>query len=260
MHFLFPSDPIDPRQPDAAFQDQVNELRALGFGISRVSVDDLGQKDCKIRGAIPAGSTVVYRGWMLNPSEYQALVALIQKNGASPLTSLETYLACHYLPSWYPLVAEFTPETKVFPVIADLAAELKGLGWGKFFVKDYVKSLKTSVGSVLSKPEDIEHLRSEMEKFRGTVEGGVCVRRFEDFVPSSERRYFVIGNKPYSPQSSIPEVVLECARRIKSSFFAVDVAQNTAGTERIVEIGDGQVSDLVGWTPSRFAQLWAETV
>ena len=259
MHFLVSSDPIDPRQPDAAFQDQVNELQGRGFGISRVPIDDLGQNDCRIRGAMLAGSTVVYRGWMLNPSEYEALVALIQRHGAHPLSSLETYLGCHYLPNWYPRVAELTPETIVFPRSADLASELKALGWSKFFVKDYVKSLKTSLGSVISKPEDIEHLLSEMEKFRGSIEGGVCVRRFEDYIPNSERRYFVIGNKAYAAHGLVPGVVLECASRIKSPFFSVDIAMNTSGVERIVEIGDGQVSDLVGWTPARFADLWEET-
>ncbi|MFS0517030.1 hypothetical protein ACEYW6_20250 [Nostoc sp. UIC 10607] len=28
------------------------------------------------------------------------------------------------------------------------------------------------------------------------------------------------------------------------------------GTKRIVEIGDGHVSDIVGWTAESFAQLW----
>jgi len=29
-----------------------------------------------------------------------------------------------------------------------------------------------------------------------------------------------------------------------------------AGASFFVEIGDGQVSDLVGWEPARFAELW----
>lgn len=60
------------------------------------------------------------------------------------------------------------------------------------FIKGYVKSLKTSRGSVISKPEDISTVPSEMQEFRGVIEGGVCVRRFEQFVPGSETRYFVI--------------------------------------------------------------------
>ena len=39
------------------------------------------------------------------------------------------------------------------------------------------------------------------------------------------------------------------------SFYVV---QRTEGRLRIVEVGDGQVSDLVGWTPERFARMLAE--
>lgn len=30
------------------------------------------------------------------------------------------------------------------------------------------------------------------------------------------------------------------------------------GAERLVELGDGQVSDLVGWTAKAFAKLWLD--
>jgi hypothetical protein len=164
-------------------------------------------------------------------------------------------------PNWYPLVAEFTAETKIFPVYADLAEELKtlsSLGWEKFFIKDYVKSLKTSVGSIVSRPEEISLVLTEMQKFRGTIEGGVCVRRFEELIPNSERRFFVINGVPHAMSGSVPELVSECARRIKSPFFAIDVAPRVDGVLRVVEIGDGQVSDLVGWEVTRFAELWKE--
>jgi hypothetical protein len=116
--------------------------------------------------------------------------------------------------------------------------------------------LKTSVGSVITKPEDIAAVLAEMQKFRGIIEGGVCVRRFENFQPGSEKRYFVIDGKPHAAAGSVPELVLECARRINSHFFSVDVAVRVDSVLRVVEIGDGQVSDLVGWEPARFAELW----
>jgi len=55
----------------------------------------------------------------------------------------------------------------------------------------------------------------------------------------------------------IPEIVEDCAKRINSKFFSVDVVERRDGCKRVVEIGDGQVSDIVGWTPERFAALWA---
>ena len=258
MHFLYPSDPVEPKRPDETFRDQINELRSFGLGVSIVCLEELGEKACRIRSPLPSTSTVVYRGWMLEPAEYEKLVALIQSYQATPLISLETYLACHYLPNWYPFVSEFTAETRVFAADSDLAKELGTLGWEKFFIKDYVKSLKTSVGSVVSKPEDVSLVLAEMQKFRGTIEGGVCVRRFEEFVPNSEKRFFVIKGKPYAASGLVPQLVSECAQRINSPFFSVDVAMRADGVLRVVEIGDGQVSDLVGWEATRFAELWKE--
>lgn len=259
MHFLFPSDPIDPQLSDEAFREQADELGKLGIGISIVALDELGQKNCRLRGLIPSDATVVYRGWMLTPTEYEALLQLIRSCGAVPLISLEKYLLCHYLPNWYPLISEFTPETRVFPANADLANELRALGWQKFFIKDFVKSLKTSVGSVIANPEDITLVVSEMKKFRGEIEGGVCVRQFEEFAPNSERRYFVIANRPYAASGSPPKLVFECAQRVQSPFFSIDVAVNLNGIDRVVEIGDGQVSDLGGWDVAAFAKLWKDS-
>jgi hypothetical protein len=260
LHFVYPSDPVEPKKPDSPFLDQIEELRKLGFSRSLVSFEELEEgNNAKIRGPMPAGATVVYRGWMLAPAEYEKLLSLIRSSQATPFISLEAYLACHYLPNWYPLVAEFTAETKIFSVGTDLAAELKGLGWEKFFVKDYVKSLKTSVGSIISRAEQISVVLSEMQKYRGTIEGGVCVRRFEEFVPGSEMRYFVLHHKPHAASGDVPELVAECARRIPSPFFSIDVALRADGVLRVVEIGDGQVSDLVGWEASRFAEIWTSS-
>ena len=97
-----------------------------------------------------------------------------------------------------------------------------------------------------------------MQKFRADIEGGVCVRQFEDFVPNSERRYFVFGGKPYAALGAPPKLAFECAQRVHSPFFSIDIALNSNGIDRVVEIGDGQVSDLVGWDAVGFAQLWKD--
>jgi ATP-grasp domain, R2K clade family 3 len=80
----------------------------------------------------------------------------------------------------------------------------------------------------------------------------------EDFIAGSEMRYFVLNRKPYAAEQevAIPEPVAYCAEAIPSLFFSVDVARRADGVERIVEIGDGQVSDLVGWSIKRFVGLW----
>jgi hypothetical protein len=162
------------------------------------------------------------------------------------------------LPNWYARIRDLTPETRVFPPDCDLEAELRILAWPEYFIKDYVKSLKTSVGSRISKPEQVSAMVVEMRKFRGIIEGGFCVRRVESFLPDSERRYFVLDAVPHAAAGDAPSIVHECAKRLASRFYSIDVIQRTDGQPRIVEVGDGQASDLVGWTPVGFARMPAE--
>jgi hypothetical protein len=260
MHFLFPNDYFNPKQVDTAYLEQFNCFRNAGFATSVISLELLEPGSSKITPIPDPGSTMVYRGWMLNPIEYERLVRVVEDAGSSVLTSKSDYLATHYLPSWYPLIADLTPETKFYSVNDDLEKELQALGWESFFIKDYVKSLKTSVGSIIHHPSEITTVLSEMQKFRGEIEGGICVRRVEDFLPETERRYFVIYGEPFAATDDeiVPEIVQECAKRIPSKFFSVDVVERQDGVKRIVEIGDGQVSDLVGWSVDRFIELWVQ--
>ena len=253
-HFLFPNGST-PDAPDEMFADQYAALTTAGFTAS-ICPDSVLAGVKPLRG-IPVGSTVVYRGWMATAEEYAALVRAIEQAGGVPLTARDEYLAAHHLPNWYPLLAEFTPETRVFPPDADLVAELRALGWGSYFVKDFVKSLKSGRGSVVRDPADAPAVVAELREYRGRIEGGICVRRVEEFVPESERRYFVLHGVGYAGGvEPVPDVVQVCAARVPSPFFSVDVVRRRDGVLRVVEVGDGQVSDLVGWSADAFASLW----
>lgn len=258
MIFLFPSDYFNSKKIDEMYIDQAASLNNAGLNTAAISLESLGSNSPKISPTIPQNSEVVYRGWMLSPSDYELLVNAVDSAGARAFTSKPEYLLTHYLPNWYPLIADLTPATKFYTVDDDLESELKILSWERFFIKDYVKSLKTSVGSIIEQPSEIKTVVTQMQKFRGTIEGGICVRQVEDFAVESERRYFVVRGQPFAAalDEEIPDIVRECAVRIKSNFFCVDVVDRKDGVKRIVEIGDGQVSDIVGWSAERFAQLW----
>ncbi len=235
-------------------------MTATGRNIHLIDTEALTSGMVRIRPQLDPGTRVVYRGWMLTYGDYVNLAASVERAGGSCFTSPEQYVATHHLPNWYPIIKDYTPETVFFDTDADLVSELRRLGWGKFFIKDYVKSLKTSVGSIIGDPEQIEAVVSEMEKYRGFIEGGLCIRRVEDFITGSERRYFVLNRSPYAaePGAAIPDPVICCAEAIASPFFSVDVARRADGVDRIVEIGDGQVSDLVGWPVERFVETWSK--
>lgn len=257
MHLLYPNSPLYSRQPDEQFALEVDAVRAAGFQISLFSLENFQSGEFRAAPAIPTGAVILYRGWMLSAPEYGALVSALRHVGADPLISSEAYLASHHLPNWYPLIKDLTPETRIFPADCDLEAELRALDWPEYFIKDYVKSLKTAVGSRISRPEQVTAVIEDMHRFRGTVEGGFCVRRVEPFRPETERRYFVADGIPYAASGEVPSTLHECGKRLTQRFYSVDVVQRNDGRLRIVEVGDGQVSDLVGWTPDQFTRVLA---
>ena len=238
------------------FADQWAALTEVGFSASLCS--DAVTAGTKPLRNIPPGCEVAYRGWMVKSEEYAALARAIEQCGARALTSPQEYLATHHLPNWYPLLFDLTPETRVYPPDADLVAELRALDWGAYFLKDYVKSLKTRRGSIVRKPAEAPAVIAEMREYRGEIEGGICVRRVEEFIPESEQRYFVLHGVGYAASEGAPvaDIVRQCTERVPSKFYSVDVARRRDGVLRVVEIGDGQVSDLVGWSPSAFAAMW----
>lgn len=255
-HFVFPGHPVRAGEVDPEFGEQREAIAGAGFTTSLVP--ELDGRAVVLRG-VPGGSVVVYRGWMLSVGEYGRMVEAVERAGARVMTSAEAYVAAHHLPGWYSKLADLTPETRVFAEGADLVGELGALGWPGYFVKDYVKSVKTTSGSIIREPGEITGMLAEMRRIRGTIEGGVCVRRVEAFVAETERRYFVVLGRAYaSDGGEIPEVVRAVVGRIGLPFYSVDVVRRTDGVMRVVEIGDGQVSDLVGWTVEAFVAMWKE--
>jgi hypothetical protein len=205
---------------------------------------------------------------MLYEKEYDTLLEMITAMGGTPFITKEQYYATHYLPNWYPLVERLTPTT-IFKSVEnadtwiETAKFLTHTG-EKIQIKDYVKSLKTAGGSVITSEDEVETVLTNMQKYRGTIEGGICLRKWEEFMPNSEKRYFVLNGKFYSPDSELydmraMDILVAVAHMfpIPSPFFSVDIAERQDGIFRIVEIGDGQVSDLVQWTSKRFAEIWS---
>ena len=97
----------------------------------------------------------------------------------------------------------------------------------------------------------------DIRKFRGHIEGGVAIREVEDFQPGTEERYFVFKGTPYARGGQqVPSVVANAAQTIDSPFFSVDTVVRKDGQMRIVELGDGQVSDRKAWSVGEFLGIF----
>jgi hypothetical protein len=257
MRILYPDDPLDPRQADGLFLPECEAARARGFDVSLFSFEDFQRGRFDARPQLYAGEAALYRGWMLNLTEYERLTQALHSLGARPIVSVESYRAAHHLPRWYPLVKEWSAETLIFDAETDFETALVPVNWPGYFVKDYVKSLNTGPGSLVAHPSEIGRVIAQLKKYRGEIEGGVCLRRPEEYLPGSERRYFVAGGQAFSADGEVPEVVWSCAARIPSPFFSVDVALRSDGVPTIVEIGDGQVSDRKEWSAHQLVEVLA---
>ena len=255
MRLLYPDDPLDQRVPDGLYLREYEIARARGLDASIFSFEDFERGRFSPRPRPVPGDRVLYRGWMLNLSGYARLTQVIAEFSAQMIISTENYRAAHHLPSWYPLVKSSTAETLICEENADFVDALRETNWPGYFVKDYVKSLNTGAGSLVKTPEEIRRVVSELKKYRGEVEGGVCVRCKEDYVSGSERRYFVAGGLAFSAAGDVPAAVAACATLVPSPFFSVDTALRTDGVPRIVEIGDGQVSDRKEWSAEKLVEV-----
>lgn len=260
MRLLYPSDPTNSKRADDTYGEEFEAARLAGFDVSLFSFEDFERGTFTPKPALSSEDVVLYRGWMLTVPNFENLVQAIGARSAKPFTSAEEYAATHHLPQWYPLLIELTAETLVLEEGADFIDALRGSDWSGYFVKDYVKSLSTAGGSLVARPEDIAGVVSLMRKYRGFVEGGVCVRRKEEYEPASERRYFVFRGRPLSTDHEVPELVTICASRIQSPFYSVDVARRRDGELRVIELGDGQVSDRKEWAADKFIAEMYEAV
>jgi hypothetical protein len=255
VHLLFPSNPLNPREPDEQCLEERKAATDMGIGLSIFSFEQLQSGKFRAIPELPRGVTIVYRGWMMTPEQYRAFYDAIGGTGASLITSPEQYELCHYLPRWYSLLKDFTPETLFFKEGDDIPEKLRSFSWSSCFLKDYVKSVATAGGSMAHHLSEIASILARMKKYRGEIEGGICARRIENFEPNSEDRHFVYQSRPFTRIGTFPEIVATVAQRISSPFFSIDVARRRDGVLRIIELGDGQVSDRKGWTAKELLEL-----
>lgn len=258
MRVLFPYNPLNEKEADGPFNEEYLRLKELGVECSLFDYDTLAFDEFRPKPRLDEGDTVLYRGWMLNPEAYNKLSNLVNKRGGEMLTTTADFIKSHHLPGWYDSVLEFTPETIFIENEEEIVSQAQKSGWGKYFVKDYVKSNYSERGSIANSPLEVQEIIGLIREHRGEIEGGIALRKVEELIEESEVRYFVFNGKPYSPNGTIPALVSKIAARHKVPFYSVDVVQRTDSELRLIEIGDGQVSDRKNWDANLFCEVLVE--
>ncbi len=271
---LYCGDPLNPGRVDAHFAPEAQEVRACGGAVGLIDHDALMRGDARQAVArVPAGlGNVWYRGWMLPGDRYAALAGALAERGTELLVTPERYRTAHELPGWYPAFADITPASVWRPTepgellaAQELAALAAPLPPGPGIVKDYVKSRKHEWERACFIPDLADAaglarvVRCFVESQEEFLAGGVVLRGFETFaepgsVAAEVRVWWLDGEPrlltphPDSPFGRGPVPGLDhigpAVRRLGCRFVTTDVALRTDGVWRVVEVGDGQVSDL----------------
>lgn len=276
--FLLPLDPLSGRRPDPHFLREVRLVRELGGVCHLLDHDALvaGDAATAVRRLPDGCGPLWYRGWMVGSRAYGSLVEEVAARGGTLLTGPEAYTAAHELPGWYGVFEALTPASArpaggVRPGRSELAAAALHLGGrGPGIVKDFVKSRKHEWHEACFVPElaDTDALCRVVARFvdlqAEDLTGGVVLRRFEEFERGPDgsaveaRVWWLDGEAVLvGPHPDLGGVVPEpdlsavrpLVRRLLGErgcrFVTTDLARRVDGTGwRVVEVGDGQVSDL----------------
>ncbi|MCX4960978.1 ATP-grasp domain-containing protein [Streptomyces virginiae] len=233
---------------------------------------------------VPEGTGALwYRGWMIPAGRYAALDAALRRRGGELVVTPEAYRRAHELPGWYETFAGLTPVSGWLPAGPGAVPDPEGLGAlaaglppGAAVVKDYVKSRKHEWDEAcyvpdLADPAALHRVVARFVELQGEfLTGGVVLRAFEHFVTpegaAAEVRVWwrdgvprLVTAHPDSPVAEVPhpfepapepaldpalEPVRAAVEALGCPFVTTDLALRADGVWRVVEVGDGQVSDL----------------
>lgn len=271
MRLLFPCAPDSPRRPDPAFATEVEQAAAAGLehGLySHESLTDVPDTPL-FRGDLVPGLYLL-RGWMLTGDQYARLAESIAARGATLAVDPESYAQAHYLPLAYPLLGTATAES------AWTEGDNEEDAWRLYqsfkehdaLIKDWVKSAKHRWHEACLIPAGTDRARfGEIFRAFRLARGhlfnrGTVLRRRLPFrsrgtdlkgfpLIDEFRLFFFRGELLAIPDVPGANALLAhlprwtaLARRFRSPFMTLDVAELDSGEWMVVESGDGGVSGL----------------
>jgi hypothetical protein len=260
---LFPSDPLNPRRADPQFVEEYVAARELDRATALIDHDlAAGGDPAGAVSKVPAADGAVYRGWMLRAEEYAAVAVALRALGTTLRTGPDQYRRAHELPGWYASLEEFTPRSAWTEGAArdEFDAVRASMGSGPAVLRDYTKSMKHYWHEAMFIPDvaDADATWAIVTRFlelrADSFVGGLVLRRFERFAGAEVRTWWVNGDcalttaHPDTPDMPLPEEpdpgrIRDAVGELDLPFVTVDFARRHDGVWRVVELGDGQVSD-----------------
>ena len=261
---VFPSSFLNPREVDEDLAEEYRAARLAG-GFETVVFDyQAWFREQRLRlSYVPEREiTAVYRGWMMKPEQYAVFYRELLSQKIRLLTTPEMYEKLHLFPRVYPELLPDTARMLTFPLHFEIDVQTCQRAFGRFLVKDYVKSVKGSeFPAYFDENCSQEAFNVWMElfyRYRGDLlTGGICIKEFLDLKRyegrTNEYRVFYVNHEPIcisrnsgqeGKVAEPPTELVQRYRKLGSVFYTLDYAELYDGSFMILESGDGSVSGL----------------
>lgn len=177
------------------------------------------------------------------------------------INTWEKCITMRRLSKYYPIIEDLCIPTFFAKELNEkVAKEIHRRGWKKAFIKNDIKSLKTTnIGSSVWPDTSFETMvQLFMKNFPPT--GIFAIRQYIEpqLIDLQEDRYWIINNHIHYRKPHIPNVVKEAVRRlapIGNMYYTIDATET-----QITELNAGEGADRYGDNnpPELFASWFAE--
>lgn len=259
---VFPSDYFSLGNPDPHFAEEAMLAKQMGFDVVYYNHDKIQALDStKAICTHLSEGKALWRGWMLQPDQYEFLHKTLLQKGIELLDSPDQYKKSHHFDGWYTQFANFVAPAvwTQGPNFESLVQACKALPAGSGMLKDYVKSLShipqaSFVEDVHKKESVLSTAQAFYKNIATEIQGGFVVRSWRDYKPLEWRTWWIDGefrlctahpNTPGQTPDSLPPVeeVKDAVKNLNVGFVTLDWAQLVSGKWNIIEVGNGAVSD-----------------
>jgi len=278
MRIIYCDSVFDNKVIDSDYECERDSAIKAGFDFSLISFEELTSGNTKKALRFTKDSETIelgiYRGWMLQPKQYEKLYEGLLEKNIRLINNPQEYKHCHYLPESFEKIKSDSPKSNWTTDldIETILSKTIEFGDSPIIVKDYVKSEKHNWEDACFIPNasDSDKVKSVVNKFvelRGdSLNQGLVFRQFEELefltehsksgMPlTKEFRIFFANRKIVSVfdywdegeyGDTKPELArfVEIANNIESNFFTMDIDKKKNGGWIIMELGDGQVAGL----------------
>ncbi|MBD1491203.1 ATP-grasp domain-containing protein [Weissella confusa] len=278
--FLFPSDFLNNREPDFDYKNEYEAAKRY-FTVVLINQEKLfDRNEVSVNLKISNGDVVIYRGWMLKPTQYALLVAYVTHHGGRMFTDQSAYEYTHLLPNWMQGDGSYVPAVWTEDLSDAAIRKMLSRFSGAVTIKDYVKSRKFEwsdafyIPDVADEQNALRVIHNFISRQGDDLVGGLVIREFVDLKsigehPQShtpifeEYRVFYMQRKPLviidywrNDVVELSETDLHIINRVTeqvaSDFYTVDFVRSIDGKLIVMEMGDGQVSGLQNYDEQRF--------